>query len=205
MKAFKIMLWIAVIAVTGYWGYRAWAEIQRDAAVAEELATLREARDSAFARAELLRRDKERLVATADSIRQALEAAVERAQVREARERLRADSLVTEIVGLVPEGEAQQRVAEALLKLRKSYERRLESLGDLLVMSENRADALEARALAAERVSAHLTDALRVTETERDVYRRALEPGWWERLKQNTRLVGGTAVVSVIVTLALVL
>lgn len=205
MKVLKVFLWIAVIAVTGYWGYRAWVEIQRDATVAEELAELRAARDTAFARAHLLTQENTRLAAASDSIQRVLEEAAERAREREEKERLRADSLSAEIVELVPEGEVRDRVAAAVTALRQSYERRLDDLEGLLAISEDRGDALEARALAAERVSAHLADALRVTEAERDVYRRALEPGWRERLKQNARLVGGTAVVSVLLTVAVML
>ena len=203
MKALRVLLWVVALASVGVLACVAWVQYDKAARWAEDAREAREEADSALAHADSVTRENERWAAVADSLERAAEEEAERVREREMRERVRADSLSAEIVGMVPEGEIRDRVAAAVTELRQSYERRIDDLEGLLVLSLERSTALEVRALAAEEVAGYLTDALRATEAERDAYKRALEPGLRERIRQHLETAALAAITGVGIGIAI--
>jgi len=197
------MLWIAGFLAVAALSYLTWMQYDRASRAGEIIEEMRGERDAALARADSAMREGRKHALIADSLRHSLISELDRYHASEDQLQATADSLSARIIDMVPVGETQERVAVAVAELRDTYERRLDDLYGLLEISLARSAALESRALSAERVSGHLADALRATEAERDAFRRALNPGLRERLKDHLEVASLAAIVGMGIGIAL--
>lgn len=203
MNALKLILWIVVLASVGTLSWLAWTQYDRAIRAGEVAEEALARADSAEAASRLAEERATEWRVTADSLDAALQREAEVVRERERILEEHADSLASEISGLVPPGEVRDQVEAAVQELRLTYEERLDDLHELLGVSMAQSATLRGELMEREQVIAHLRIALEAERERSEAFRRALDPGWLERLKQSVAALSGAVAVGAIIVLIL--
>lgn len=115
----------------------------------------------------------------------------------------RVDSLQVSVGDLLPpeivDASVREQVEAKVQEIRDSYETQITNVTVLLSSTREALDKATERALLQEGISSDLREAYQRMEMDRNLWRGAAAPGWWDRLQKNASLVGGAVGAGIII------